>query len=423
MSLANWPHLGRRVVVTGLGAITPLGHTVSETWTNLIAGKSGAAPITLFDAAEHSVRFACEVKDYSFDQHLSRKEQRKMGRFMRFGVCASLDAWKDAGFEGRSENNKLDPFRVGTYLGSGIGGITLIENAYKTAMEKSPKRISTFFIPGTISNLISGHVSILLGAQAHCASVVSACASGNHSIGESALLISRGDADIMIAGGAEEGVGICSVGGFASMKALSTRNDDPSRASRPFDRDRDGFVVGEGSGVLVLEEYEHAKKRNARIYGEVTGYASNADAYHMTAPSPSGGGAYHCMKQALAHGKISLESVDYINTHGTSTPLGDLTESQNIELLFQDHAKKMALSSTKSMTGHLLGAAGGIESCFSLKALETGEIPPTINLENQDEECRLNYTPNEAVQKKCTTVLNNSFGFGGTNSCLVFSKV
>lgn len=423
MSLADWPQLKRRVVVTGLGVISPVGNTLADSWKALLQGKSGAGPITLFDAKDYAVQFACEVKGFDPNPYVPAKEQKKMDRFMQLGISASMMAWEDAGFKGRSEENKLDPDRVGTYVSSGMGGLPILEETVITIMEKGPRRISPFFIPSVIPNMTSGHLSILLNARAHSACIVSACASGAHSVGESAMLISRGDADVMIAGGCEAVISRLGVGGFAAMKALSTRNDDPQRGSRPFDKDRDGFVIGEGAGVLVLEEYEHAKKRGARIYGEVAGYASNADANHMTAPCEDGRGAMQCMELALKRGKIDPRKIDYINAHGTSTPMGDVAESLAAERLFGDHAKKLVMTSSKSMTGHLLGGAGGLESCIALKVLETGEIPPTINLDNPDENCRLNYAAKEAIQKKCDFVMNNSFGFGGTNSSIVFNKI
>ena len=303
-----------------------------------------------------------------------------------------------------------------------MGGLPLIENSVKTILEKGPRRFSPFFIPAVIPNLTSGHLSIMLNCRGHNAAVVSACATGAHSIGESALMISRGDADVMIAGGSEAVIGWCGVGGFAAMKALSTRNDAPEKASRPFDQDRDGFVVGEGGGALILEDYEHAKKRGARIYGELVGYATNSDANHMTAPCADGRGAGECMQLAMNHGKIDPQTVGYVNAHGTSTPMGDVAESLAVENVFGDHARDMVVTSTKSMTGHLLGGAGGLESCIALKVLETGDVPPTINLDNADEKCRLNYAPHEAIQHKCDVVMNNSFGFGGTNACLLFAR-
>lgn len=394
-----------------------------DTWASLLQGKSGAAPISLFDVKDCPVHFACEVKGFDPNQFIHPKEQKKMDRFMQFGMAASVMAWNDAGFKGRSEENGLNPDRVGCYVSSGMGGLPNIEEAGNTARDKGLRRISPFFIPSVIPNLTSGHLSILINARGHNACVVSACASGAHSIGESALLISRGDADIMVAGGCEAVISALGVGGFAAMKALSTRNDAPEKASRPFDKDRDGFVIGEGAGILILEEYEHAKKRGARIYGEVSGYATNSDANHMTAPCDDGRGAAQCMELALRHGKIDPERVGYINAHGTSTPMGDIAESLAAEKIFGSHVKELVMTSSKSMTGHLLGGAGGLESCIALKVLESGDIPPTINLDNPDEKCRLNYAAHEAIRKKCDVVMNNSFGFGGTNASLIFSKI
>jgi 3-oxoacyl-[acyl-carrier-protein] synthase II len=423
MSLANWPNQKRRVVVTGLGVVSPLGLTLSETWKNALAGKSGAAPITLFDAKDYPTTFACEVKNFSADSYLSPKEQRKMDRFMVLGMVAGLQAWADAGFKGRSEENKLDPERFGMLMSSGMGGLPEIENMVHTIIEKGPKRITPFFIPSVIPNMTSGHLAILLNARGPNFCVVSACASSAHSIGEGALMISRGDADIMLTGGSESVVCPTGVGGFNAMKALSTRNDAPEKASRPFDRDRDGFVMGEGGGALVLEEYEHAKKRGARTYGEVAGYASTDDAFHMTSPAPEGEGAGRCMKLALERGGIDPARIGYINAHGTSTPAGDENESMAAERIFGDHSKNLIMGSTKSMTGHLLGGAGALEAALSLMALNTGDIPPTINLDNPSENCRLNYAAHSAVQKKLEAVMSNSFGFGGTNAAVIFTRV
>lgn len=406
-----------------MGVVSPVGNTLSDSWQALLRGKSGAGPITLFDAKDYAVQFACEVKGFDPNPYIPAKEQKKMDRFMHFGIAASMMAWKDAGFNGRTDETGLVPERVGCYISSGMGGLPNLEETTLLIQEKGPKRISPFFIPSVIPNMTSGHVSIMLNARAHNACVVSACASGAHSVGESALIISRGDADVMIAGGCEAVISRLGVGGFAAMKALSTRNDAPERASRPFDRDRDGFVIGEGAGMVILEDYEHARKRGARIYAEVVGYASNADANHMTAPCEDGRGAMQCMEQALKHGKIDPNSIDYINAHGTSTPMGDIAESLAVERLFGEHAKRLVMTSSKSMTGHLLGGAGGLETCVAIKVLETGEIPPTINLENPDENCRLNYARNEAIRRQCKVAMNNSFGFGGTNASLVFAKV
>lgn len=423
MSLANWPQLNRRVVVTGLGVISPVGKTTEETWKHLLAGKSGVGRISQFDTTDYPVKIAGEVKDFDPTSYISPKETKKMDRFVQLGICASVQAWEDAGFKGRSEDNGLDPKRIGAIISAGMGGLPWIETTLHTIREKGPRRISPFFIPAVIPNITSGHLSIMLNMQGYNVSVTSACSSSAHGIGEAALYISRGDADMMMAGGCESVVCATGIGGFTAMKALSSRNDEPERASRPFDKDRDGFVMGEGAATLILEEYEHAKKRGARIYAEVVGYGSNSDANHITAPTPDGSGAAECMRRALANGKVEKSRVGYVNAHGTSTPVGDVAESKALERLFEDHVKTINVSSTKSMTGHLLGAAGALEAAVSIKALETGQIPPTINLDNQDEECRLNYTPNEAIQRKLDVVLSNSFGFGGTNASVAFAKV
>jgi len=423
MSLAHWLNQKRRVVVTGLGVVSPLGATLSETWPALLAGKSGAGPITLFDAKDYPTQFACEVKNFNADAYLSPKEQRKMDRIMVLGVVAGLQAWADAGFTGRAEENKVDPEKFGMLMSAGMGGLPFIEDVVHTIIEKGPRRITPFFIPSVIPNLTSGHLSIMLNAKGPNLCTVTACASGAHALGEAALMISRGDVDVMLAGGSESVICPTGVGGFAAMKALSTRNDAPTKASRPFDKDRDGFVIGEGGGALVLEDYEHAKKRGARIYGEVTGYAATSDAHHMTSPAPEGEGAGRCMKLALERGKVNPATVGYINAHGTSTPAGDENESMAAERVFGSEAKNLIMSSTKSMTGHLLGGSGSLEAAISLMALNTGDIPPTINLENPSENCRLNYAANQAVRKQLQAVMSNSFGFGGTNATLIFAKV
>lgn len=423
MSLANWPNERRRVVVTGLGVISPLGLSLQETWPALLAGKSGAGPVTLFDSKEYPVNFACEVKNFSADSFLSPKDQRKMDRFIHLGIGAALQAWADAGFKGRAEENALNPDRFGMLMSAGMGGLPIIEDVVNTIRDKGPKRITPFFIPSVIPNMTSGQLSIMLNAKGPNLCAVTACASSAHSIGEAALMISRGDADVMMAGGSEAVVCPTGLGGFAAMKALSTRNDAPEKASRPFDRDRDGFVLGEGGGALILEEYEHAKKRGARIYGEVTGYAATADAFHMTSPAPEGEGAGRCMKLAMERGKVDPTSVGYVNAHGTSTPAGDENESMAVERTFGAHAKNLIVGSTKSMTGHLLGGAGALEAAISLMVMNTGDVPPTINLDNPSENCRLNYAAHTAVRKECRAVMSNSFGFGGTNASLVFSKV
>jgi 3-oxoacyl-[acyl-carrier-protein] synthase II len=423
MSLTHWPNEKRRVVVTGMGAISPLGLTIGETWSNAIEGNSGAATITHFDSKEYSTTFACEVKGFSADVYLSPKDQRKMDRFIHLGIAAGMMAWQDAGFKGKAEENGLNPERFGMLMSAGMGGLPIIEEVCNTIRDKGPKRITPFFIPSVIPNMTSGQLSIMLNAKGPNLCAVTACASSAHSIGEAALMISRGDVDMIIAGGSEAVICPTGIGGFAAMKALSTRNDSPTSASRPFDRDRDGFVMGEGGAALILEDYESAKKRGAKIYGEVIGYAATADAYHMTSPAPEGEGAGRCMSLALERGKIDRTRIGYINAHGTSTPAGDENESMAVEKVFGDHSKKLVMSSTKSMTGHLLGGAGALEAAISLMALNTGILPPTINLENPSENCRLNYAAHKAVERKLEAVMSNSFGFGGTNATLVFAKV
>jgi 3-oxoacyl-[acyl-carrier-protein] synthase II len=423
MSLTHWPNEKRRVVVTGMGAISPLGVTIGETWSNVIEGKSGAATITHFDSKEYATTFACEVKGFSADLYLSPKDQRKMDRFIHLGIAAGMMAWQDAGFKGKSEENGLNPERFGMLMSAGMGGLPIIEEVCNTIRDKGPKRITPFFIPSVIPNMTSGQLSIMLNAKGPNLCAVTACASSAHSIGEAALMISRGDVDMMIAGGSEAVICPTGIGGFAAMKALSTRNDSPTTASRPFDRDRDGFVMGEGGAALILEDYESAKKRGAKIYGEVIGYAATADAYHMTSPAPEGEGAGRCMSLALERGKIDRTRIGYINAHGTSTPAGDENESMAVEKVFGEHSKKLVMSSTKSMTGHLLGGAGALEAAISLMAMNTGILPPTINLENPSENCRLNYAAHKAVERKLEAVMSNSFGFGGTNATLVFAKV
>ncbi len=409
----------RRVVVTGLGIISPVGNTVDDAWSNIVAGYSGITRISKFDAGVFASQIAGEVKNFDVAQYLSAKEARRMDIFIHYGLAAGIQAIKDAGLEAKPLNAE----RIGINIGSGIGGLKFIEDTHTEFMTNGPRRISPFFIPASIINMISGNLSIMYGFQGPNFSCVSACATGNHSIGESARLIEYGDADIMVSGGAESTVCPLAIGGFASAKALSTRNDDPATASRPWDTGRDGFVMGEGAGVLVLEEYEHAKARGAKIYCELAGYGMSADAYHMTAPTEDGSGAARSMRNALNNAKINPDGVSYINAHGTSTPLGDVAETRAMKLCFGDHAKKLAVSSTKSMTGHLLGAAGGIESVFSALAIRDQIAPPTINLLDQDPECDLDYVPNTARKMPIDVVLSNSFGFGGTNATLVFRKV
>ena len=409
----------RRVVVTGLGIVSPVGSTVDDAWANIVAGHSGITRISKFDASPFASKIAGEVINFDVNQYLSPKEARRMDIFIHYGLAAGIQAIKDAGLEAKPLNAE----RIGVNIGSGIGGLKFIEDTHTEYMANGPRRISPFFIPASIINMISGNLSIMYGFQGPNLSCVSACATGNHSIGESARLIEYGDADVMIAGGAEAAVCPLSIGGFSSAKALSTRNDDPATASRPWDRGRDGFVMGEGAGVLVLEEYEHAKARSAKIYCEVSGYGMSADAYHMTAPTEDGSGAARAMQNALKNAHINGEAVQYINAHGTSTPLGDIAETRAMKLCFGNHARKLAVSSTKSMTGHLLGAAGGIESVFSALAIRDQIAPPTINLFDPDPECDLDYVPNTARQMPINVVLSNSFGFGGTNASLVFCKI
>lgn len=412
-------HKGRRVVVTGMGCLTPLGTSCEETWSNALAGKSGIARITQFDPTGFDVTFAGEVKNFNVDDYIPKKEQKKMDRFIHLALAATTQAIKDSGLP----SDGIWKESAGTIVGAGMGGLPLIEETHKTLTERGPSRISPFFIPQVIANMAAGHISIQHGLQGVNYSVTSACATGCHSIGEAAGYIQRGISDVMVAGGAEATVSPLGIGGFAAMKALSTRNEEPHRASRPWDKDRDGFVLAEGAAILVLEDYEHAKKRGAKIYGEVTGYGISSDAFHMTNPAPGGVGALKAMRMAMADAGLTTDKIGYINAHGTSTPAGDLAESNAVKTVFGSDATKVWVSSTKSMTGHTLGAAGAIESFFSLMALKTGQIPPTINLENPGEGCDLDYVPNTARERNLQNVMNNSFGFGGTNASLIFSKV
>jgi 3-oxoacyl-[acyl-carrier-protein] synthase II len=410
--------LRRRVVVTGLGAISPIGNTVSDAWENLIAGKSGICPITRFDASLLSARIAGEVKDFDVSAYLSPKEARRMDIFIHYGMAAGIQAFRDSGLEVSEANAE----RIGVTIGSGMGGLPLIEATHDDYLAGGPRKISPFFVPGTIINMISGNLSILLGVKGPNLAVVTACTTGLHAIGLGARLIEYGDADVMICGGAESTVTPLAIGGFASAKALSTRNDDPGAASRPWDKDRDGFVLGEGSGVLVLEEYEHARKRGARIYAELVGFGMGADAYHMTAPDTDG--PRRSMVNALKNAGVNPDEVQYLNAHGTSTPLGDKNETNAIKLAFgPDNARNLVVSSTKSMTGHLLGGAGGLESVFTVLAIHHQISPPTINIFEQDQECDLDYCANSARQMKINVALKNNFGFGGTNGTLVFRRV
>ena len=409
----------RRVVVTGLGIVCPVGNSVKEAWTNIRAGKSGITRITRFDASPFASQIAGEVKDFDIGQVLTPKESRRVDKFIHYGIAAAAEAIKDAGVDA----NPKDAERIGINIGSGIGGLPLIEETHRALMEGGPRKISPFFIPGAIINMISGNLSIMYGFKGPCLAMVTACTTANHCIGDSARLIEYGDADMMVAGGSEAAICALGVGGFSAARALSTRNDDPATASRPWDIDRDGFVLGEGAGVLVLEELEHAKARGADIYCEIAGYGVSADAHHITAPCEDGEGAARGMMNAMRNARINPGEVDYINAHGTSTPLGDLAETIAVKRCFGDHAKKLAVSSTKSSTGHLLGAAGGVEAIFTIMGMKDQVAPPTINLFNQDPQCDLDYVPNTARQMKIKVALSNSFGFGGTNGTLVFRAI
>ncbi|MBX7232141.1 MAG: beta-ketoacyl-ACP synthase II [Bdellovibrionales bacterium] len=413
----------RRVVVTGLGAVTPLGLSMEESWQNLISGKSGISPITLFDASKMETQIAGEVKNFNVDAWVNKKDQKKMDRFIHLAVAAAKMGVEDASLQDMVQWDEAHSDRVGCIVGVGIGGLPCIERQHEILLERGPSRISPFFIPATIGNLASGHISMLHNARGPNYCITSACASGAHSIGESYRLIREGHCDVMIAGGAESVVCPMAIGGFNALRALSTRNGEPEQASRPWDQDRDGFVLAEGAAVLILEDYEHAEKRGAKIYAEVSGYGMSADAYHMTLPSPGGRGAALAMVHALNDAKVSEQEVGYINAHGTSTPAGDEVESDAIKRVFGDHAKNLWISSTKSMTGHALGAAGAIESAFSVMTLHSGIVPPTINLERPSIDCDLDYVPKTSRERKLHFVLNNSFGFGGTNASLLFGRL
>lgn len=410
----------RKVVVTGLGIVSPVGSTISSAWDNIISGKSGITRITRFDASAFASQIAGEVKDFDIHQYLSPKEARRMDIFIHYGMAAAIQAVKNAGIDNISH---LDPERIGVNIGSGIGGLPMIENTDTAYHAGGPRKISPFFIPSTIINMIAGNLSIMYGYKGPNFAIVTACTTATHSIGNSARMIEYGDADVMVCGGAESCVTPLAIGGFAAAKALSSQNDHPESASRPWDIDRDGFVLGEGAGVLVLEEMEHAKKRGAKIYAELAGFGMSADAFHMTAPCDDGEGAARCMSNALKNAGIDTTAVDYINAHGTSTPLGDIAETIAVKRCFGDHARKLAVNSTKSMTGHLLGAAGGVEAIFSVLAIHHKIAPPTINLINQDPQCDLDYIPNAARDMDIKVALSNSFGFGGTNGTLVFRSV
>ena len=407
----------RRVVVTGLGVVSPVGIGVQPAWSHLIAGKSGITRITKFDPSNFSSQVAGEVKDFDVSQYLPAKEARRMDTFIQYGLAAAIEAVKDSGIEATEENAE----RIGVSIGSGIGGLGLIEQTNDTYDEGGPRKVSPFFIPGTIINMISGNLSIMFGFKGPNVSIVTACTTGTHSIGDAARMIEYGDADVMVAGGAEAAITELSVAGFASARALSSRNDDPATASRPWDKDRDGFVIGEGAGVMVLEEYESAKKRGAKIYAELIGYGMSADAYHMTAPNMDG--PRRSMRNAMNNAGVNPDQVQFVNAHGTSTPLGDANETNAIKAAFGDHAKNIVVNSTKSMTGHLLGGAGGLESVFTVLSIYNQVSPPTINIFNQDPECDLDFCANTARDMKIDVALKNNFGFGGTNGSLVFRKI
>ena len=411
----------RRVVVTGLGCISPVGNTVGEAWANLLAGKSGIDLITKFDASNFSCKIAGEVKGFEVEKYMSAKDARSMDTFIHYGIAAAEQAVQDAGLPtGEALSDDLAT-RIACVIGSGIGGLPLIENTHAELAARGPRRITPFFVPASIINMVAGHVSMRFGFKGPNLSIVTACTTGLHCIGEAGRMIEYGDADIVVAGGTEATVSPLGVGGFAAMRALSTRNDDPKAASRPWDKDRDGFVLGEGAGVMVLEEYEHAKARGAKIYAELAGFGMSADAGHMTAPNMDG--PRRAMLNALRNAGVNQDQVNYLNAHGTSTPLGDANESNAIKAAMGEHAKKLVVSSTKSMTGHLLGGAGGIESVFTVMALHNQKIPPTINLDNQDPECDLDYCANIARDAKLEVAVKNNFGFGGTNGTLVFKRV
>ena len=409
----------RRVVITGLGIISPVGNTVDAAWENILAGKSGIGPITHFDTADFSVRFGGEIRDFDVSQYMSPKEAKKMDPFIHYGFAAATQAIEDAGLT----DSEQDAERIGVSIGSGIGGIGTIEQTFSTFMEKGPRRISPFFVPSAIINMISGNLSIKYGFKGPNIALVTACATATHSIGDAARMIAYGDADVMITGGAEMATTPTGLGGFAAARALSTRNDDPTGASRPWDKGRDGFVLADGAGVVVLEEYERAKARGANIYAEVAGFGMSGDAYHMTLPAEGGEGGKRCMLNAMRDAEVDPTGVAYVNAHGTSTPAGDKGETDGVKAAFGDHARSLAVSSTKSMTGHLLGAAGGIEAIFTALAIRDQVAPPTINLTDPDPECDLDYVPNTAREMKIDAAISNSFGFGGTNGTLVLKKV
>lgn len=408
----------RRVVVTGLGAVTPLGVGLGPTWEALLAGRSGAGRITKFDPSDFPTTIAAEVKGFVPEDHVDRKEVKRMDPFIHLAMAATHFAMTDSGL---TIDEEMAP-RVGVYMGSGLGGLTTLERYHQAYLEDGVRKISPFFIPMLISNLAPGHIAIRYGAKGPNITTTTACAASSHAIGEALLAVRRGVCDVVLAGGTEATITPMALGGFCAMKALSTRNDDPTGASRPFDKDRDGFVMGEGAAMLILEELEFAKKRGAKIYAELCGYGASGDAYHITAPAPGGEGAVRCMRAAMEDARVSPEKIGYINAHGTSTPYNDVFETMSIKTVFGDHARKLMVSSTKSMTGHLLGAAGAVEGIFSVQAIHEGTIPPTINYKTADPECDLDYVPNTARREEVRYALSNSFGFGGTNSCLLFGK-
>ncbi|MGB5440317.1 MAG: beta-ketoacyl-ACP synthase II [Gammaproteobacteria bacterium] len=409
----------RRVVITGLGIVSPVGNDVTSAWQNILAGKSGIGPLTNFDATDFPVRFCGEIRDFDVTQYIAAKDARRMGTFIHYGIAAACQAMDDAGLE----IGEADADRAGVAIGSGIGGLSGIETAYQAYIECGARKISPFFVPGNIINMIAGNLSIMYGLKGPNIAIVTACTTSTHNIGMAARIIAYGDADVMVAGGAEMTICPTGIGGFAAARALSTRNDDPQAASRPWDTDRDGFVLSDGAGMLVLEEYERARARGASIYAELAGFGMSGDAYHITQPSESGEGPARCMHAALADAGINSDAVDYINAHGTSTPAGDVAETRAIKRAFESHATAVAISSTKSMTGHLLGAAGGVEAVFSALAIRDQVAPPTINLDKPDPQCDLDYVPNTARQMKIDVVMTNSFGFGGTNGTLILRKL
>ena len=411
--------IGRRVVVTGLGIVSPVGHNIADTWANILAGKSGAAPIDAFDVSAYSTQFSASVRDFDISPYLAPKDARKMDTFVQYGMAAGIQALEDSGFEVTDENAP----RVGCAIGSGIGGIGQIEKNTEIVNNSGPRRISPFFVPGSIINMISGNLSVKYNMQGPNLAVVTACTTGTHNIGLGARLIAQGDADAMLVGGAEMATTPVGLGGFAAARALSTRNDDPQAASRPWDKDRDGFVLGDGAGVIMLEEYESARARGANIYAELTGFGMSGDAYHMTLPPEDGRGAAASMANAVRDAGVPVDKINYINAHGTSTPAGDVAESKAVETVLGSAAEQVAVSSTKSMIGHLLGAAGAVEAIFSILAIRDQVCPPTINLDNPDEGANLNYVPHNAQEREIHSVLSNSFGFGGTNGSLLFSKL